>query len=281
MRNEIKTHINPSVIPFAFHSLQFFVYHLSANFQSIWQYSHRNQLEPVSQNRLTDALCQSVFKFQLSAIDAHSLIARDTLFLSSASNYQKTVTNLSGRISSPHSSPLFLSIADDLIELKRVTDFSHLIPNPLFQGRKSTDFFFLSNSFIDKSERFFILASNSLWKQKAVFPDGNLSYHYGNVRFPPGAYWQKAMVFAQGVEFHKFSQEELHSLVGAGTSSLVSRLLSPIFLLCSMRDGRLLSVEESRASSPSLMPYVLFSVFSLTKACVNPPDPISLQSFSL
>lgn len=213
MRNEIKTHINPSVIPFAFHSLQFFVYHLSANFQSIWQYSHRNQLEPVSQNRLTDALCQSVFKFQLSAIDAHSLIARDTLFLSSASNYQKTVTNLSGRISSPHSSPLFLSIADDLIELKRVTDFSHLIPNPLFQGRKSTDFFFLSNSFIDKSERFFILASNSLWKQKAVFPDGNLSYHYGNVRFPPGAYWQKAMVFAQGVEFHKFSQEELHSLV--------------------------------------------------------------------
>lgn len=67
----------------------------------------------------------------------------------------------------------------------------------------------------------------------------------------------------------------------AGTSSLVSRLLSPIFLLCSMRDGRLLSVEERRASSPSLMPYVLFSVFSLTKACVNPPDPISLQSFSL
>lgn len=58
-------------------------------------------------------------------------------------NYQKTVTNFSGRIYSSQSSLLlFLSIADDLIELKIVTDFSHLIPTPLFQGRKSADFFF-------------------------------------------------------------------------------------------------------------------------------------------
>ena len=110
MRNEIKTHFNPDIIPSAFHSLLFFVYHLSPNFQSMWQYSHQNQLKPVSQNRLIDALCQSFLEFQLYTVDVHSLIARHTLFLSSASNYQKTVTNLSGRIYSLHSSLLlFLS----------------------------------------------------------------------------------------------------------------------------------------------------------------------------
>lgn len=73
-------------------------------------------------------------------------------------NYQKTVTNFSGRIYSSQSSLLlFLSIADDLIELKIVTDFSHLIPTPLFQGRKSADFFFLLNSFIDKVKDFSFL----------------------------------------------------------------------------------------------------------------------------
>ena len=142
MRNEIKTHFNPDIIPSAFYSLLFFVYHLSPNFQSMWQYSHQNQLKPVSQNKLTDALCQSFLEFQLYTVDVHSLIARHTLFLSSASNYQKTVTNLSGRIYSLLSSLLlFLSITDDLIELKIVTDFSHLISTPLFQGRKSADFF--------------------------------------------------------------------------------------------------------------------------------------------
>lgn len=144
----------------------------------------------------------------------------------------------------------FLSITDDLIELKIVTDFSHLISTPLFQGRKSADFFLL-NSFIDKSERFFILASNSLWKQKAVFPDGNLSYHYGNVRFPPGAYWQKAMVFAQGVEFHKFPQKELHSLVEDRGNFF------PHFSFVSLSSKRLVSGKYPKRRKKTLASLVL------------------------
>lgn len=56
MRNEIKTHINPSGIPFGSHLLLSFVYLLSANFQSRWQYFRTNQLEPVSPARFTGAL---------------------------------------------------------------------------------------------------------------------------------------------------------------------------------------------------------------------------------
>lgn len=142
--------------PFAFHSLLFFVYYLSANFQSIWWYSHQNQLEPVSQSRLMPSV-------NLFLNSSCILLIRIHFFLDIPYSFyllltiKKKVTNLSGRIYSSHSSLLFLSIADDLIELKIVTDFSHLIPTPLFQGRKSAVFFFLLNSFIDKVKDFSFL----------------------------------------------------------------------------------------------------------------------------
>lgn len=253
MRNEIKTHFNPDIIPSAFHSLLFFVYHLSPNFQSMWQYSHQNQLKPVSQNKLTDALCQSFLEFQLYTVDVHSLIARHTLFLSSASNYQKTVTNLSGRIYSLHSSLLlFLSKYHWWFDWTQNSyRFFSFNIHSIISRQEKCRLFFLLNSFIDKSERFFILASNSLWKQKAVFPDGNLSYHYGNVRFPPGAYWQKAMVFAQGVEFHKFPQKELHSLVEDRGNFF------PHFSFISLSSKRLVSGKYPKRRKKTLASLVL------------------------
>lgn len=101
---------------------------------------HENQFYKIGSLMLSITLPD----FQLCKfMHTRPLIARCTLFLSSASNYQKPVTNLSGRIYSPHSSLLlFLFIADDLIELKIVTDFSHLAHALLFQGRKDADFFF-------------------------------------------------------------------------------------------------------------------------------------------
>lgn len=142
IRNEIKTHINPGGVPFAFHLLLSFVYHLSANFQSRWQYFRTNQLEPVSPDRLIGA--PTLPLPSSCTVPPSSLIARYTSFLSSASNYQKPVTKSFRRIYSPHTSlySFFLSIADDLIESKIVADFSHLIPSPLWQGRKSADSLF-------------------------------------------------------------------------------------------------------------------------------------------
>lgn len=117
-----------------------------------------NQMEPVSQNGLTDALCQSFLEFQLYTVDTFSQWQIHVIpFIC---YYLKTV-NLSRRIYSSHSSLLlFLSITDDLVELKIVTDFSHLISTPLFRGTKSA--FFSFKQFYRQSERFFILASNSL-----------------------------------------------------------------------------------------------------------------------
>lgn len=159
MRNEIKTHINLDVIPFAFRSLLFFVYHLSANFQSIWQYSHRNQLEPVSQNRLTDALCQSSLEFQLYTADAHSMIAKYTLFLSSAGNYQKTVTNLSGKVYSPHSSLLFFlsKYCWRFDWTQKSYRFFSFNTHSIISRQEKCRFFFLLNSFIDKVKDFSFL----------------------------------------------------------------------------------------------------------------------------
>lgn len=48
-----------------------------------------------------------------------------------------------------------------------------------------------------------------------------------------------------------------------------------------MQDRHLFPAEGRKATPPSPMPYVLFSVLSLAKACVNSPDPISLTLFSL
>lgn len=152
MRSELT--LTPMSSPCAFHSLLFFVYHLSANLQSISWYSHQNQLEPVSQSRLTDIFSQSFLEFWLCIVDTRSLFSRYTLFLLSVINYQKK-SQICPEGFILHI-VLFLTIADDLIELKIVTDFSHLIPTPLFQGMKSTDFFLL-NSFIDKVKDFSFL----------------------------------------------------------------------------------------------------------------------------
>lgn len=104
-------------------------------------------------------------------------------------------------------------MADDLIELKIVTDFSHLIPAVLFQVRKSAGFFLLLNSFIDKVKDFSFLLQIHC-ENRRQFSQMEICHIIMEMSdFHPGHIDKKPWFLPRGWNFTNFSQEELHFLV--------------------------------------------------------------------